>query len=320
MTGGAGNDTINGGAGADSLTGNDGNDTLNGGSGVDTLSGGNGDDLLIASSEDALIDGGAQATNDSMQIEADFSDISDAQIVGIEIIDLSTGAFSLSVNDQGEGFTINTGNNADNVVAGAGNDILNGGSGDDTLNGGEGSDTITGGAGADLIIIVDVGAAADFVRYASAADAGAAGALNAAAVGSVVGFQIGEDQIVFAGDFLTASMSGTTASTVRTVAYNADFIDLSTDEQTIQLITDGAATATLADLTTLADLAAAIGTLTEDVGGEERILAFQSGDGYTALYLYTTVNDDDALAANELQLIGIVDRKLGAADIDPNGP
>ncbi len=47
MTGGSGNDNINGGAGADNLTGNVGDDTLNGGSGADTLSGLAGTDLLI---------------------------------------------------------------------------------------------------------------------------------------------------------------------------------------------------------------------------------------------------------------------------------
>jgi Ca2+-binding RTX toxin-like protein len=319
LTGGAGGDTLDGGAGADNLTGNDGNDSLTGGSGVDTLSGGNGDDVLVASSEDALIDGGADATDDTMQVAANFSDVSDGQIVGIEIVDLSSGAYNVTLNDQTEGFTINTGNNADNVVAGAGTDILNGGAGDDTLNGGEGGDTITGAGGADLIVIADVDNAADVVRYASVGDAGAGGTLAATAGDSVIGFQAGDlDQIVFAGDFLFASMDGTTASAVNAVAY-AGNIDLSVDEDTVQLIADGAATAALADLTTLADLQTAIGTLTEDALGEERVLAFQSGDGYTAMYLYTTLADNDTLDANELQLIGIVDRALAAGDITANG-
>ncbi len=46
MTGGAGNDSLNGGVGNDVLSGNGGNDSLNGGAGNDVLSGDNGNDSL----------------------------------------------------------------------------------------------------------------------------------------------------------------------------------------------------------------------------------------------------------------------------------
>ncbi len=60
LSGGNGDDTINGLAGADVLTGGNGNDTLIGGVGVDHLLGGRGDDVLVWNQGDGsdFLDGG----------------------------------------------------------------------------------------------------------------------------------------------------------------------------------------------------------------------------------------------------------------------
>jgi hypothetical protein len=82
----------------------------------------------------------------------------------------------------------------------------------------------------------------------------------------------------------------------------------------VQLIAAGALTATAADLVTLADLNAAIGALTNETIGDERILAFVSTDGSTALYKFTSAAADGAITAGELQLMGIFSATLTAAD------
>ncbi|HEX8443383.1 MAG TPA: Calx-beta domain-containing protein [Allosphingosinicella sp.] len=117
VTGGAGEDFINGGngndvifgeAGRDQLDGGSGNDQLYGGSGSDRLTGGTGNDQLFGQSGNDRLDGG-------------------------------------NGNDQlfGDG-----GN--DRLDGGSGNDQLFGGDGDDFLTGGNGNDTYVGGVGADL--------------------------------------------------------------------------------------------------------------------------------------------------------------------------
>jgi hypothetical protein len=58
LSGGNGNDTLNGGAGDDTLFGGNGNDTLNGGAGDDTLFGGNGNDTLNGGAGNDTLDGG----------------------------------------------------------------------------------------------------------------------------------------------------------------------------------------------------------------------------------------------------------------------
>jgi Ca2+-binding RTX toxin-like protein len=58
IDGGWGKDTLNGGSGNDDLFGNDGNDSLIGGSGKDDLRGGDGNDTLIGGSGVDRLDGG----------------------------------------------------------------------------------------------------------------------------------------------------------------------------------------------------------------------------------------------------------------------
>jgi Ca2+-binding RTX toxin-like protein len=199
-----------------------------------------------------------------------------------------------------------------NVTGGSGVDNITGSTGADTISGGAGADVITGGAGADALSGGD--GADDFV-YSADAHAGTAGSLVATA-GDAVTFVAADDEISLIGDFLFGSLTGTAADAVNAVAYGAglDLNGTGTGMDSVQLIAAGALTATAADLVTLADLNAAIGALTNETIGDERILAFVSTDGSTALYKFTSAAADGAITAGELQLMGIFSATLTAAD------
>jgi Ca2+-binding RTX toxin-like protein len=111
LTGGAGNNVLNGVdySGALTLNGSSGNDVLRGGTGINTLLGGAGHDYLYGNLGNDSLDGG------------DGND----RLFGYE----------------GE----------DTLNGGTGNDLLYGHDGDDTLNGGDGNDQIYGGLGNDAI-------------------------------------------------------------------------------------------------------------------------------------------------------------------------
>jgi len=135
--------TLNGYEGDDVLIGGTGNDTLNGGAGVDILSGGGGNDTLIGDQSDKLLDGGSGT--DTLQIGANFTSTSDAQIVNIENVTL-TAAVTLNLANQTEGFTITGSSGADSITGGSGNDTIIGAQNDILLDGGLGTDTLQIGA------------------------------------------------------------------------------------------------------------------------------------------------------------------------------
>ncbi len=96
----AGDDVLRGGAGSDTLNGGDNNDLLIGGSGADTLNGDAGDDMLAFDAEDT-IDGGTGADTlyvIGAAVSIDLTAIDDAQIIGIDTIDLTgTGDNALTL-------------------------------------------------------------------------------------------------------------------------------------------------------------------------------------------------------------------------------
>jgi Ca2+-binding RTX toxin-like protein len=138
----------------------DDNDIINGGIGPDTIRADNGDDTIFGAEDDNLLSGDGGA--DVLQVGAHFNDNFDAQIATIEIVTLMTDGLILSLDAQGEGFTINGfahgastitgGTGADSINGGSGSDSLSGAAGADSLIGGDGNDTLTGGADADLIV------------------------------------------------------------------------------------------------------------------------------------------------------------------------
>jgi Ca2+-binding RTX toxin-like protein len=118
LSGGNGDDLLNGTPGDDNLSGGNGKDTLNGLGGNDTLIGGNGGDILNGGDGNDLLQG----------------DDSDDSSNGKDIL---TGGAGKD--------TLNGGNGKDDLTGGTGNDILTGGSGSDTFIFAalDGSDTIT---------------------------------------------------------------------------------------------------------------------------------------------------------------------------------
>lgn len=130
------------------------------------------DDLTILSAQlDTLIYGTGiidfAGGTDVLRIDATSSSLNtlglvDASVIGLEEIDASTAAASVTIDLSGqtEGFTVTTGGSGDTVTTGSGNDIIstdfgadviNAGAGDDTIDGGTSGDSITGGTGADII-------------------------------------------------------------------------------------------------------------------------------------------------------------------------
>jgi hypothetical protein len=116
---------------------------MTGGSGNDYFIGNSGNDTIVGAQNDKLFDGGSGT--DTLNIGANFTSTSDAQIVRIENVTL-TAAATLNLSSQTEGFTITGSAGADSITAGSGNDTIVGAQNDALLDGGAGSDTLTIGA------------------------------------------------------------------------------------------------------------------------------------------------------------------------------
>jgi Ca2+-binding RTX toxin-like protein len=133
VSGGGGDDLMDGSPDRDEMLGGEGDDELRGNTGDDLLIGGDGSDLLI---------GGTG--NDSLIEQAQIGD--DA---------FSTGSGSAGGTDTGDGGAGNDimalGRGADKADGGNGDDSIYGGSGGDRLAGGPGDDQIAGEAGADAM-------------------------------------------------------------------------------------------------------------------------------------------------------------------------
>ena len=160
LGGPGGNDTLSGGngpdvlvsGGASSLSGGTGNDRLEGRGAGDTLDGGTGDDLLSGGGGANTIDGGA-GDQDTVTY---FGSTKPAKV------DLGAGTGGADGTDQlrnVEGVvgtklddTV-TGDSKGNVLQGGdGNDVLSGGGGSDFLDGGVGSNSLNGGPGSDYCL------------------------------------------------------------------------------------------------------------------------------------------------------------------------
>jgi len=134
LDGGAGDDEVWGGLGDDSISdpsgsnylrGEEGNDRIVGGSGFDDINGNMGDDTCSGGDGQDWVVGGKD--NDSLSGGADY--------------DLVYGNLGNDTCDGGDGNDI--------VRGGQGDDMVLGGAGDDYVSGDKGDDTVTGGRGAD---------------------------------------------------------------------------------------------------------------------------------------------------------------------------
>jgi Ca2+-binding RTX toxin-like protein len=185
--GGAGQDTLTGGAGNDLLQGNAGDDTLVAGTSNDKLQGGAGDDVLVLGANLTAadqIDGGADT--DTLRLSGNYAAgvvFTATTLTNVEQITLAAGnSYKLTLADAnntsalaidgsallaGQALTvIGTAETASSLRAtgGAGDDLLTGGAGSDTLKGGDGNDTFTTGAGND---VVEGGAGNDTIALAA---------------------------------------------------------------------------------------------------------------------------------------------------------
>jgi Ca2+-binding RTX toxin-like protein len=134
-------DTLLGGGIAGRLSGGAGNDFLDG---ALAMNGGSGDDIFVVRSAGTYINEVAGEGFDEARIL--INEVS----IGTEverIVFLGSGDFSVSAGDSAS--TIIGGSGRDRINAGGGNDTLEGGAGDDSLDGGAGADVLRGGSGFD---------------------------------------------------------------------------------------------------------------------------------------------------------------------------
>ncbi|MEA3001238.1 MAG: hypothetical protein QOH81_26, partial [Sphingomonadales bacterium] len=139
VTGGIGNDRLDGGPGNDTVNGGDGDDRIAVSSGFDFVNGGNGTDTLVV--DYSATAGSVASFNDvsgfsSIGISGDYQDGLGRSLFfsGIENIEITTGA----QNDR-----FSTGSGDDRVSLGGGDDFVNVNAGNDTADGGPGIDGIT---------------------------------------------------------------------------------------------------------------------------------------------------------------------------------
>jgi Ca2+-binding RTX toxin-like protein len=119
----------------DNLSGGFGNDTINGLGGSDDMAGGRGNDTYIVESKGDIITEFANEGIDSVFSSADYT--------------LSANIENLTIT--GTSGRVATGNELNNIITGGvSTDILNGAAGNDVLIGGLGTDTLTGGLGNDI--------------------------------------------------------------------------------------------------------------------------------------------------------------------------
>lgn len=151
LSGGDGNDLINGGLQADKLYGGDGDDLLAGGGGSDLINGGAGSDEIrfFGATSGITIALGKNATT-----AATVSGFA----AGTTILDIENILGSLYADK----FTGN--DSANRFMGGSGNDVFFGMLGIDVLEGGANNDTLDGGAGADIL---DGGSGIDTVVYSA---------------------------------------------------------------------------------------------------------------------------------------------------------
>jgi Ca2+-binding RTX toxin-like protein len=156
LTGGAGNDRIEGNGSANVLSGAGGNDTLIGGGGDDTLLGGDGNDFLEGGAGfDSMVGGAGNDTyvftsNGDRVVETTGRDLLISFVPALGLVEVSLlvedvqlgeapGVLSVLANDLDNRLT---GNSLGNTLFGAGgNDFLDGQGGNDTTLGGPGNDT-----------------------------------------------------------------------------------------------------------------------------------------------------------------------------------
>src|SRR5204863_230211 len=153
-------------AGANIITGGAGNDTIDGGGGADIIAAGTGNDIVFVHGDEIAIDGGDG--NDTLVLPASskVAAVSFAVASGLDqtagdstavanFTNVDAGAVSIGVSILGTAA-------ANTITGGAGADIIDGGGGADVIGAGAGADTVTlhgneisidGGTGSDTLLL-----------------------------------------------------------------------------------------------------------------------------------------------------------------------
>lgn len=142
INGDAGNDVLRGGAGRDRLFGSQGSDVLRAGAGNDSLFGGPGTDVLDGGPGRDWISYHARSVGVSVSLDgvADDGKPGELDLVGATIENVVGGAGPDRITGTAS---------ANGLFGGSGDDVLGGAAGDDLLSGSVGDDILRGGAGRD---------------------------------------------------------------------------------------------------------------------------------------------------------------------------
>ncbi|QBE63355.1 beta strand repeat-containing protein [Pseudoduganella lutea] len=313
--------------GNDTLTGTDGDDQINGLAGADQLTGGKGDDAYfldnVGDTVIELANGGIDTVNIGIAAKLTYTlgaNIEHATITSTAVIHLVGNA---------EDNTL-TGNAAANMLTGgAGNDTLVGGKGNDTLDGGAGDDVYSVDAAGDKVLeaadggydIVEttatkytLAANVEELRFTGkAAFTGMGNALDNVILGGTGNDKLtgglGADTFVIGAgnDTITDFVSGTDHLAVAGKIGNGNLV---IDDAAIRDATGGFSsdaelvifTQNVSSLTTT-NAAKAIGNAREAYAkGDTALFALHSGNT-TAVYLFTSSDNDAVVSKGELQQI-----------------
>ena len=136
---------------ADTITGGAGNDIIDGRGGPDLLNGGAGNDIITGFVAEDTVDGGA-GEMDTIQLYQDLNSATDAQITNVEHVAVGGGAPGITINlsNQSERFRITGGFGDDRILSGSEDDEID----MNTVDPVNGYDWISCGAGDDSIRMV----------------------------------------------------------------------------------------------------------------------------------------------------------------------
>lgn len=277
-----------------------------------TLTGAGGVEITNAiSGANALATVNASGLTGTVKVDASSSTANltfTGSLAGSNIFTSGTGADTLTGGSAAD--TLTGGNGADSIDGGLGDDLLNGGLGNDVLIGNLGVDTLVGGAGNDTLT---GGANADIFRLELGG-----GVDRIADFSKAQGDTISVTTLVtLAGNFggqAPVTAAGAANSFVLDAADEVAFFSF--NGAAGNLTTGGANSLTTADLTatTLTALATYLDERinTGGVNGDDALFVVNwtaGGSSQSYLYRYVESNaDGTVLAANELTLVGIVDR------------
>jgi Ca2+-binding RTX toxin-like protein len=142
------------------LSGGDGNDTLDGRGGPDVLEGGDGNDTVtyagrtspVTATIDGVADDGGDLDFEPVSKRHDNIEGDVENVIGGDGADVLRGDGDGNVLDgRGGDDFVDGGGGDDGLLGGGGNDTLQGADGIDALNGGEGNDSLDGGSGGDAL-------------------------------------------------------------------------------------------------------------------------------------------------------------------------